>query len=305
MKKLVVGLVVLAFLAGACGSGSVVATVDGTDIPLSQVEALRPESSGAVAQKDFGDDLLNTIIEVVVVSRAASEFGLSFDDAAVEAKVDELKQQITDQTGLDYQAFLDQQGLTDIRVHRIALQQLVAKGIEDKLIAAAPAPSDADIEAQYQQGLYSYTDACVSHILVATEEEAVAAKARIDGGEDFAAVATEIGTDGTAADGGSLGCTSLGGYVPEFAQAALEAPIGVVTGPVHSQFGYHLILVESRETKTLDEVKPDLLAQIDKLRRGNLVQDWLLAAVGDADIQIDPKYGSWTTDPYPQVLPPQ
>ena len=282
-----------------------VATVDGAEILLSQVEALSPDSGGAVSVEDFSDDLLNTIVEVVVVATASSEFGISFDDAAVEARLEELKQQILDQTGLEYADFLEQQGLTEDRVRRIALQQLVAEAVEERLVASAADPTDDEIDARYQQNLYGFTEACVSHILVATEEEATAAKVRIDGGEEFAAVAMELGTDGTAPEGGSLGCAPLATYVPEFAQAALDADLGAVTGPVRSQFGYHLILVDSRESQELDDVRDALIAQIDAELRGTLVQDWLLVAVADSDIQIDPKYGSWTTDPFPQVLPPQ
>ncbi len=306
MKKAVLGLAVLALAAGSCsGAGAVVATVDGTEILLSEVESLRPDGSGAVSVEDFSDDLLNTIVEIVVVQRAASEFGIEFDDASIEARLEELKQQIADQTGLEYEDFLEQQGLTDDRVRRIARQQLVAEAVEERLVAAAPEPTAEEIDTRYQQNLYGFTEACVSHILVATEEEAESAKARIDGGEDFAAVAMELGTDGTAPEGGSLGCASLAGYVPEFAQAALDAPIGVVTGPVRSQFGFHVILVDSRDSQELDDVRDALLAQIDAERRGTLVQEWLLAVVAESDIQIDPKYGSWTNDPFPQVLPPQ
>lgn len=304
MKKAIIGLGLLALMVGACGGDSVVATVDGTEITLSEVEALRP-SAGAVAQEDFADDILNTIVEVVVVSRASDEFGVSFDDAAVEERLDSLKQQILDQTGLEYEEFLEQEGFTDARIRRIARQQLVAEAVEERLVASAPAPTDEEVDSRYRQNLFSLTNACLSHILVATEEEAQTAKERIEGGEDFATVAQEVGTDGTAPEGGSLGCGSLGNYVPEFAQGAIEADLDVVSGPVQSQFGFHLILVTSRETQTLDQVRQDLVDQINAERRGSLVQEWLLASIADSDIQVDPKYGVWTSDPFPQVLPPE
>ena len=102
------------------------------------------------------------------------------------------------------------------------------------------------------------TTACVRHILVPTEEEANDALSRIEGGEAFADVAAEVSTDGTAAGGGDLGCEALGVYVPEFAEAAFNAEIGQVTAPVESQFGLHLILVESVEEPTLEQLKSEI-----------------------------------------------
>ena len=53
-----------------------------------------------------------------------------------------------------------------------------------------------------------------------------------------------------------------GQMVPPFDQAAFAAPIGQITEPVKSQFGYHLILVEKHEVKTFDEVRPDIEKKI-------------------------------------------
>lgn len=71
---------------------------------------------------------------------------------------------------------------------------------------------------------------------------------RILGGADFAEVAREVSSDrGSAARGGSLGTFGRGQMVPAFEQAAFSQPVGQVGEPVLSQFGYHIIQVESRE----------------------------------------------------------
>ena len=48
----------------------------------------------------------------------------------------------------------------------------------------------------------------------------------------------------------------------QFEQAAFAAPVGQVTEPVKTQFGYHLILVEKHEAKTFDEVRPEIEKKI-------------------------------------------
>ena len=66
-------------------------------------------------------------------------------------------------------------------------------------------------------------------------------------GADFAELAREESADaGSAAIGGDLGTFARGAMVPEFDSVAFSAPLEVVTEPVGTQFGWHLIEVTSR-----------------------------------------------------------
>ncbi len=81
-------------------------------------------------------------------------------------------------------------------------------------------------------------------------------KAKLDGGGDFAALAKAESDDaGSGAAGGDLGFFAKGQMVPQFEQAAFSQPIGKVGEPVESPFGYHLILVEERRSKGLEDVR--------------------------------------------------
>lgn len=73
-------------------------------------------------------------------------------------------------------------------------------------------------------------------------------QARLAAGEDFGAVATEVSTDtGSASQGGDLGCAEASKYVKEFAAAVEAQPIGEVSQPVKTDFGYHLVLVYDKK----------------------------------------------------------
>ena len=101
-----------------------------------------------------------------------------------------------------------------------------------------------------------------------TEEEALAKakdlRAKIMGGAKFADVAKAESDDtGSGANGGDLGEFSKGQMVPEFDTAAFAQPIGVVGEPVKTAFGYHIILVEARLTKSLDQAKPEIEAKMN------------------------------------------
>ena len=79
------------------------------------------------------------------------------------------------------------------------------------------------------------------------EEQMLAIRDRLEAGEDFATVATELSDDpGSKAQGGDLGFFGRGQMIGEFEEAAFSAVPGEVVGPVKTNFGYHLIQVEER-----------------------------------------------------------
>ena len=103
----------------------------------------------------------------------------------------------------------------------------------------------------------------VRHILVkpnevldddAAREFIASLKQRIESGEDFAELAKEHSDDiGSAQEGGELGWTNPGQMVPEFETAMAGAEIGVITDPVRSEFGWHILEVTDRRTEDFAE----------------------------------------------------
>ena len=88
--------------------------------------------------------------------------------------------------------------------------------------------------------------AAARHILVSTEAQCSALKQQIAAGADFAELAKQHSTCPSGREGGALGTFSPGQMVVEFDQVVFSAPVGVVQGPVKTQFGYHLVEVTQR-----------------------------------------------------------
>src|SRR3546814_19799054 len=85
------------------------------------------------------------------------------------------------------------------------------------------------------------------HILLDSEEAAVAAIERLDGGEVFISLATELSQGPSAARGGDLGYFHPSRMPPDFAGAALAPEPGQYTrAPVRPEFGWHIILLVDR-----------------------------------------------------------
>nr|WP_275754771.1 peptidylprolyl isomerase [Sulfurimonas sp. SAG-AH-194-C21] len=88
--------------------------------------------------------------------------------------------------------------------------------------------------------------ATARHILVDSEEKCNNLKTEIEGGIAFEDAAKTNSTCPSSADGGDLGKFSPGQMVPEFDKVVFNADVGVVYGPVKTQFGYHLLEVTAR-----------------------------------------------------------
>ncbi len=88
--------------------------------------------------------------------------------------------------------------------------------------------------------------ACANHILVPTEEQALRIKSEINSFEDFQEYAKIYSECPSGRNGGNLGCFGRKQMVKEFEEAAFNGKIGEVTGPVKTQFGYHLLWITRR-----------------------------------------------------------
>ena len=124
---------------------------------------------------------------------------------------------------------------------------------------------DEDVKKFYEENTEKFVKAptCTAkHILTEKEEECKAILESINAGEKtFEEAAKESSTCPSGKNGGQLGAFQRGQMVKEFEDAAFDAEIGKIVGPVKTQFGYHLILVDAitdPEQVPFDEVKENI-----------------------------------------------
>jgi peptidyl-prolyl cis-trans isomerase C len=224
-------------LAEGESAATVVATVNGTDITLGHMIALR-ETLPEQYQTLPDDVLFKGILDQLVQQEALAQSLTTLD-----AK---------DQLTLDN----ERRGY----VSGLVLQKAIGAAVTEEALQAAYDARFADYKGQ--------TEYNAAHILVAEESKAKELKTQLDGGADFAELARANSTDtGSGANGGDLGWFGMGMMVKPFEEAVVAAEAGKVTEPVKSDFGWHLILVkETRiaEKPTLEELRGELSAEIEQ-----------------------------------------
>ncbi len=233
---------VLAQETGADAKGydasTVLATVNGNSITLGHVIAMRDRLPPQY--QNLPDDvLLNGLVDQLVDQQLLAEV----QSPSPESDPLQVKLAVENE-------------------RRGALAELAAEA------AVQNAVDDTEVQAAYDKEVADFKPAPefnASHILVDSEEKAKALKADIDGGKDFAEVATANSSDGSAANGGELGWFGMGQMVPEFETTVVGLEVGQVSEPVKSQFGWHVIkLNDKRETAPppLDQARPEIENQL-------------------------------------------
>ena len=233
----------------AGGQDPVVAVVNGGEIRLSDViDAQRgmPEQYRTLPLQSIFPSLIERMIDFELVIGEGRRMNLQ-DDEVVKRRVAQIEDNVI------YNVFLSRhvEGAVTDEVLRERYEEFKASN-----------PPREEVHAR--------------HILVETEEDAVALIEQIAGGADFIEVAKEKSTGPSAPDGGDLGYFTHDQMVPEFADAAFALQAGEMTdAPVKSAFGWHVIRVEERRTApppSFEEVRQQLASEVSQQAVATLVE---------------------------------
>jgi peptidyl-prolyl cis-trans isomerase C len=141
---------------------------------------------------------------------------------------------------------------------------------------AKSAATEAAIKQTYDEAAKNQkpdTEYHAHHILVASEDDAKKALARVKGGEDFGKVADEVSKD-PGSKGGDLGWFTRDRMVPEFGDAVAKMKPGEISDPIKSQFGWHIVKLDESRPKTfppLDQVRDQVSRYVVQKAQSELV----------------------------------
>ena len=323
MRRLlpVLCLVVLA-AAGCSGFGvnsSDAATVNGVGISTDQLSEMTKAHLGQQQQatqqsgQEQSQDIegatrqaLEGLIQFQLVLDGARKEGVTVNESDVDARIEQLKQQVAAQ-GQNFEELLETRQISEQVLRN---QQRVQLAVDLLAVKLVPYPPDDKLRQALAERKDEFLEVHVRHVLVKDKAAADAARRELISGADWATVAKQRSIDTQSKDkGGDLGYNAKGATVKpfetaEFALAAQGDCKGRTSGacsspisqPVKTQYGYHVIQVVGVRLPKLDN---DLRAKLEpkvKDQRQQAIQSWFEKQVKAAEITVNPRFGRWDAE---------
>jgi foldase protein PrsA len=192
------------------------------------------------------DQVLQLLISFQWIEGEAKKQDVKVTDAEVKKQF-ETQRKASFPKDADYQKFLKQSGQSEADILQRVKLDLLSNKIREKITKGLDNVSDAEITKYYNENKSRFAQPERRDLLVVltkTKAKADEAKAAIEGGQAFGAVAKEFSIDPSSkAQGGKLPAVAEGQQEQAFDKAIFSAKKGVLTGPVKTQFGYYVFKV--------------------------------------------------------------
>lgn len=187
------------------------------------------------------------------------------------------------------------------RIKEAAAQIMAAYALQ-KMIKT---PSDERVRAEFEKEKGQFSSVDLSHILIAFQgaqapprpghpqitlqqamQKAQQIETKLKGGADFATLAKQESDDASAQAGGRIGEVTPAGLPPEVQQSVAALREGQVSAPVRSPYGIHIFKAGKKQTQSYEELKPMLIARLQRQD----AQDAIARMEKTAKVDYDPKF---------------
>jgi foldase protein PrsA len=321
VRRLLPVLCLAVLVAGCSGLGvrnQDAATVNGVGIPTDRLSEMTKAQLGQQQQAEQqgqqqGQDIdgatrqaLEGLIQFQLVLDGAKSEGITVQETDVDARMEQLKQQVAAQ-GQNYEELLKTRQISE---EVLRTQQRVQLAVDLVAVKLVPYSSDAQLRQLLDRRKKDFLEVHVRHVLVKDKATADQVRQELVADGDWAAVARKSSIDTQSKDkAGDLGFNAKGATVKPFetAEYALagqgdckgktsgrcESPI---SQPVKTQFGYHVLQVVGVRLPALDNELRAKLEPTIKDRRQQAVQQWFDQQVDRADVVINPRFGRWDAE---------
>lgn len=305
-SRLVVSAGLAVLLLSGCGAGSVrpgaAAIVGEQRITVDELQsAVERGLADPQAEQSLGQDraafqrqVLSRLVNREVLQAAAEREGVTVDDGDVDAQLQDFAAQAGGEQALEQQAA--QNGISPQDLQPFLRDVVLEQALGDALTEDADVPQ-AQLEGLYEQNIAQYDRVRSRHILV--EDEATARALLAEVRQDpsrFAELAAERSIDTSNKDrGGDLGLQGRGQFVPEFEALLFSAEPGTYD-VVQTQFGWHVVHVQERQTTSLAEARPELRRAALQEQRAEATGELLREVAADLGVTVNPRFGSYDSE---------
>lgn len=302
-KRLVAGfatalLTVSLAACGGGGGGGSVATVNGQSISHAELD-----------NKLEGSPAARGVLQNMVMSELIDQYAQQHNITVSQDEINKVEDQYKAQyPGDQWTELLKARSLSEQDVQDLIRRQLII----DKAVGSNINVSDKQIADYFNKNHAQFdkpAQARARHILVPDIKTAQKVEADLKSGKDFATEAKQYSTDpGSRDKGGELGWFRKGSMVASFDQYAFSAPIGKISAPIKSPFGYHIIQVEERKPEqkaTLASTQDQIRTMLRQQQESPLLQPFYQQLQNNAKIVVnDPRFEGIFPTPAPGAAAP-
>lgn len=255
-------LAVPAFADGHASADTVLATVNGNDITIGHLIAMRQMLPAEYQELD-DEVLFEGMLEQLIQQQVLADEAEGNVTPSMELGLEN-----------ERRAFLAAMYMDDVAMADLTEEELQA-AYDEQFGAIEPT-------IEYN----------AAHILLEGEEDAQNLLTELEEGADFAELAAENSIGPSGPNGGALGWFTEGMMVPEFEAAVMTLEAGEVSAPVQTQFGWHIVLLNETREQAAPGLE-DVRAQLEEsIRRGRvdarLDELTAQAEIERSEVEIDP-----------------
>lgn len=211
---------------------------------LPEEEFDKPGQDGMSQQVKLGNQVIDMLVMDEIVKQELKKNKVEVSEEDINKQIENMKTASGSEEA--FKAQLDNYGITEEEFRSLIAQNARTEALMNNFISKN-APSDAERQKYFDENKDKLIKYDVSHILVDTEEEAKEIEKSLKEGKEFEELAKEKSKDpGSAVNGGELGeITMQTPFVQEFLDKVKEMKVEEISEPVKSQFGYHIIRLNS------------------------------------------------------------
>lgn len=268
---------------------------------LAEIDQTVAPDQASAKRLEAKNHLVDEMINELLIKDRADRLSIGANEAELKEALGRLKQQYNISTDEQFEQSLKQSGMSRADMETRLRETLITNKVFARELRNREDLSDRELRERYDREKERYRLPERAHLreivilrpentvgVDAAREHAASLVTQINGGADFANVATTASESGTKSKGGDLGEVARGELLPDLDKAVFNATAGSVIGPIETRSGWHILKVEQRlpsEVPAFESVKArlrkeagdetfqrDLKAYLDRLRKDAFIQ---------------------------------
>jgi parvulin-like peptidyl-prolyl isomerase len=266
----------------------------------------------AAQREEFKKTVMEELVNEALLEDRAKELDLITTDQEIEDQVKRLKEQNNVKSDEEFEKSLAASGLTIDRLREQLRRSQTLQRVVGREVQAKVDLSDDALRLIYEREKDTWRipeKAHLAEILVSNGDDSAAAARRakqasdlLKGGAKFETVVKDFSDGATKSKGGDLGLVAKGELAADIDKAVFSLPVGAVSDPIQTKFGWHLVKVLDKvpvSYKPFADVKADLLKREQDTQFQKKLAEYLDKLKRDAVIKVNPEAQSYYTPPPP------